>query len=402
MDNNSFGVMSQSLQPRYRFRLYQPLRAFVRREIEPNNERSGRNYSGRRVWLPNRKPAFLITIDTEGDNLWSNPREVTTRNAAFLPRFQTLCERHDLRPTYLTDYQMATAPQFVEFAQDALRRGTIEVGMHLHAWDSPPLSELTHDDWSTHPYLIEFTDEMMREKIRVMTDTLETTFGVKMLSHRAGRWSFDQRYMSMLVEQGYAVDCSVTPRVSWARSLGDPAGAGGTDYTAFPDEAYWLSTEDISRPGAKPGLLEVPVTILSRETVLSRRTLAAIDSAPPLLAIPLRPVGRLIRRFAPPAVWLRPRGNNTKAMMWLVRRVIEEGRDYAEFMLHSSELMPGGSPTFQSERCIERLYEQLEILFSWVSTRFEATTLYSYRCRFEELSPIFGDGLKDQAAAVWD
>ena len=331
-------------------------------------------------------PAFLITIDTEGDNLWSKPRELTTRNAAFLPRFQTLCERYNLRPTYLTNYEMATAPQFIEFAQDALRRGTIEVGMHLHAWNSPPLSKLTYDDWSTHPYLIEFSDEVMREKIRVMTDTLETTFGVKMLSHRAGRWSFDRRYMSMLVEQGYAVDCSVTPRVSWASSLGDPAGSGGTDYSSFPDEAYWLSTDDISRPGAKPGLLEVPVTILSRETALSRQILAAIDSAPPPFGVPLRPLRSLIGRFAPPAVWLRPRGNNTERMMWAVRRVFEEDRDYAEFMLHSSEFMPGGSPTFQTERCIERLYEQLEILFSWVATRFEAMTLFGYRGRFEVLS----------------
>ncbi len=36
---------------------------------------------------------FIITIDTEGDNPWANPREITTRNAEYLPRFQSLCER---------------------------------------------------------------------------------------------------------------------------------------------------------------------------------------------------------------------------------------------------------------------------------------------------------------------
>jgi hypothetical protein len=35
-------------------------------------------------------PFFLITIDTEGDNIWSAPREVTTRNSGFLERFQHL------------------------------------------------------------------------------------------------------------------------------------------------------------------------------------------------------------------------------------------------------------------------------------------------------------------------
>src|SRR5512144_2975448 len=48
-------------------------------------------------------PSFLITIDTEGDNLWSRPREITTGNARYLPRFQALCEKYGLKPTYLTN-----------------------------------------------------------------------------------------------------------------------------------------------------------------------------------------------------------------------------------------------------------------------------------------------------------
>jgi len=37
-----------------------------------------------------QKPYFLITIDTEGDNLWANPKEVSTKNASYLFRFQEL------------------------------------------------------------------------------------------------------------------------------------------------------------------------------------------------------------------------------------------------------------------------------------------------------------------------
>src|SRR5207237_8194683 len=51
--------------------------------------------------------AFIITIDTEGDDLGSSPREITTRNAKYLPRFQALCTRFKFRPVYLTDYEMA-------------------------------------------------------------------------------------------------------------------------------------------------------------------------------------------------------------------------------------------------------------------------------------------------------
>ena len=58
------------------------------------------------------RPAFLITIDTEGDNLWSRPRTMTTRNAEYLPRFQELCETYGLKPTYLTNWEMTNSPAF--------------------------------------------------------------------------------------------------------------------------------------------------------------------------------------------------------------------------------------------------------------------------------------------------
>ncbi|MDX7019383.1 deacetylase, partial [Klebsiella aerogenes] len=78
--------------------------------------------------------------------------------------------------------------------------------MHLHAWNSPPEHDLTGDDWRWQPYLIEFSDEVMREKVLFMTRLLEETFQTKMLSHRAGRWTFDSRYAQLLIELGYQVD----------------------------------------------------------------------------------------------------------------------------------------------------------------------------------------------------
>ena len=88
---------------------------------------------------------FIITVDTEGDNLWAKPREITTRNAAYLPRFQALCERFRFKPVYLTNYEMALSDAFVEFGRDVIARDAGEVGMHLHAWNSPPLEPLTDE-----------------------------------------------------------------------------------------------------------------------------------------------------------------------------------------------------------------------------------------------------------------
>jgi len=38
--------------------------------------------------------------------------------------------------------------------------------MHLHAWNSPPLVPLTSDDFHYQPYLIEYPDPVMKEKIK--------------------------------------------------------------------------------------------------------------------------------------------------------------------------------------------------------------------------------------------
>src|SRR5258708_24135948 len=78
------------------------------------------------------KTPFIITIDTEGDDLWATSwgsREITTRNAAYLPRFQSLCERFRFKPVYLTNYEMVMSDVFVEFARDVVARGACEIGM---------------------------------------------------------------------------------------------------------------------------------------------------------------------------------------------------------------------------------------------------------------------------------
>lgn len=325
------------------------------------------------------QPAFLITIDTEGDNLWSAPREITTRNAAFLPRFQRLCERFRLRPTYVTDWEMARCPVFREFARDVLARGTAEIGMHLHAWNSPPIVPLTDDDFRHMPFLVEYPDVVMREKLRVLTAELEDAFGVKMLSHRAGRWAFDARYARMLAELGYRADCSVTPHVSWADQRGDPRGAGGTDYTGFPERPYFLDLTDIARPGASP-LLEAPMSVVKRTWPAPVERLRSATAG-------LRLARRAVRRCFPTHAWLRPTGGNLAEMRHVLDAARRDARPHVEFMLHSSEFMPGGSPTFPTPERIEALYRDLEALFAEASRDFAGLTLAEFAERFAAARP---------------
>lgn len=296
--------------------------------------------------MSNTRPAFLITIDTEGDNLWALPEIITTKNARYLPRFQELCEKYGFKPTWLTDHEMAECPVFCEFGREVLKRGTGEIGMHLHAWNSPPA---TNDDSKSQAYLIEYPESTMKDKIKFITELLEQRFQLKMVSHRAGRWALNSRYARLLVEHGYLVDCSVTPHVSWASVLGDPKGSGGSDYTTYPTQPYFMDLDRIDREGNSP-LLEVPVSIV-----------------------------RVVHNFSPIITWwLRPNGRNRDSMLTILHLACKEQWPCVEFILHSSELMPGGSPTFQTQDGIEALYDDLEALLSKAAEQFRGETLSEF------------------------
>ncbi|MEQ4924774.1 polysaccharide deacetylase family protein [Proteus hauseri] len=311
-----------------------------------------------------KKPAFIITLDTEGDNLWENDSEITTKNTHFLPRFQQLCESFNFKPVWLTNYEMVMDDAYIEFAKDVVARNTGEIGMHLHAWNSPPLAALTEDDLRYQPYLIEYPENQMREKIALMTHLLEDKLQTKMLSHRAGRWAFNEIYARLLVEFGYQVDCSVTPKVNWQFTKGDPAQSGGTNYTHFPSHAYFMDLQDISKEGSS-SLLEVPMSIQYKHSPLMNSIKQGYDK--------IRGKQR-----APSVNWLRPKGGNAQQMIEVTKQSLAQGNDHIEFMLHSSEFMPGGSPTFRTEKEIEGLYADLETLFSFLKDKVQGMTLAEY------------------------
>jgi hypothetical protein len=320
-------------------------------------------------------PRFLITVDAECDDAWSPRKDVSTANAEFLPRFQTLCESYRLKPTYLTTFEMAKSPAFREFGRDIIKRGVGEIGMHLHAWNSLPLVPLTSDDDRYHPYLTEYAESVMRDKINFMTDLLEETFEVKITSHRGGRWGFNEVYARLLVERGYLADCSVTPLISWADHPGDPAQRGGPDYSAFPFLPYFVDLEDISRPG-KSSLLEIPVT--------------AMQFQPQVLRALGKRLGRrsfftrTLNSLFPPLCWLAPTKRNIELMLRVVKKSIAKKLPCAQFALHSSNLMPGGSPSFRGERDVEELYDNLNRLFAAASQQFQGSTVTDFRRKFPE------------------
>jgi len=321
-------------------------------------------------------PSFLITIDVEGDNQWENTGKLSTKNSTFLYRFQELCDRYGFKPTYLSNYEMAMCQDFRHFGQNTLADGNAEIGMHLHPWNMPPKHSLTVDDQRYKPYLIEYPSAVIEAKVDYMTKLLQDVFTTDIYSHRAGRWGFNKEYANIIAKKGYKIDCSVTPFINWNSHTGDPSQHGGSDFSNFPEQEYFLDLNNISRAGDSQ-LLEIPVTIIKNKNPLVSQA-HRLSTNVPLFR-------KVINLFSPEISWLRPNGKNLYHMKKIVRQTHKEGRSQIEFMLHSSELMPGGSPSFRTEKSIEKLYSDLDQLFSYARQYYDGSTLYEfYKRKYNE------------------
>lgn len=301
---------------------------------------------------------FIITIDTEGDNLWKwKPgQEVTTKNVQYLKRFQELCAQYGFKPVWLSNWEMISDPLFVEFINRNAEAGNCELGMHLHAWNNPPFYELPRDERSGAPYLIEYPREIMEAKIAAITEKMKEQFGYVPVSHRAGRWAMNDTYFELLYQYGYRIDCSYTPGISWRDSLGQTPGFAGPDYRK--------ASRDIQK---YKGIVEVPVTVEYTHRMFLDKNKSWKSN-----------VKTALFGMAGQNIWLRPGRDNMKDMLWMIEKNRNGDGDYLMFMLHSSELMPGGSPTFKDAEAVEVLYVKLQVLFDVIKDSYEGCTLEEY------------------------
>src|SRR5262249_53543425 len=145
----------------------------------------------------------------------------------------------------------------------------------------------------------------------------------------------------------------------------------GPDYTDFPDRPYFLDPSDISTPA--PGeLLEVPMTI---------RSCGLYRMAPWVYRVPL--LRQAANRVISPALnHLCPTESRLSGMLRAAREARAEAMEHVAFTLHSSELMPGGSPSFRTEDDIERLYDDMEAVFEELSTWCRGMTLKEFHAWF--------------------
>jgi len=307
---------------------------------------------------------FIITIDTEGDNQWDHGRALTVENIRYVPRFQNLCDQYQIKPTYLVTSEICDDDFSKEIFSEYLSKNKVEIGAHLHSWTTPPYMDKEGYRFNdkNHAFAFELPEKLIKEKIKNITDSIEVSFGQRPFSFRSGRFGFNENIARVLVENSYMVDSSVTPYINWYKHKGIPNGIGGPDYlnnTAFPCR-YDFNEKS---------LLEIPITILPTKFPLNKNeNIAQYYFSHLDTNILFKTLRKILFQNQP--VWLRPYPfMNIKLYRELLNEAIKRDLPYIVMMFHSSELMPGCSKYRPDADSVEKLFEELQTLFSMLRSK---------------------------------
>ena len=301
---------------------------------------------------------FILTIDTEGDNQWELGRELTVENIKYIPRFQNLCNKYNILPTYLVTSEVCEDGFAKEIFTDYLLSGKAEIGAHLHSWTTPPFEneEGYRFNDQNHGFATELSEYLLNEKIKNLTNQIAVSFGTSPTSFRSGRYGFNENIAKVLIENSYLDDSSVTPYTNWSSQKGIPNGIGGPDFMDHNVFPYKYRFDNSS-------LIEIPITILpskfplNRNETIARQYFRNVDKS-----IFLRLIRKLIFNNQP--LWLRPYNwMNISLFDEILDEAARRKLPFLVMMFHSSELMPGCSIYRPDTGSIDKLYELLELFF---------------------------------------
>ncbi|MBN2016787.1 MAG: hypothetical protein JW794_01430 [Candidatus Cloacimonetes bacterium] len=298
---------------------------------------------------------FLITVDTEAD--WFSFKENRVTNIFGVHYLQELCDKYDMKPTYLVTYEIATKNESVNILRRYLEKDLCEIGHHLHVWSAPPYykaNEFGVEESLLEAIQAELPEELFDQKMQSLHDAIEKNFGITPRSHRAGKWGIDERTLLWLHRHDYLADSSLAP----VGIIGKVKGIKKTishNIDKIPNTPYFPSKEDIYEKEIDEKLryiLEVPVTGIKGDSLHNIKGATIIRN----LAYPLGYKGVGDMMFRPSDVRIPVNVFET-----LARNLFESGLQWVNFMFHSNELGLGTSPYTKNETLHEQVRAKIEL-----------------------------------------
>jgi hypothetical protein len=318
---------------------------------------------------------FTVTVDTEEEWDWDAGWPVgnlATKNIALLPRFQEICDQSGVSTTYFADHAVLISPGAREILLALSERPDVEVGMHIHPWNTPPL-ENGGPVRARDTFLHNLRDDLIRQKLSTVYDCFRQN-GLKPTSFRGGRYSSGEAIHEFLQNNGFVADASVCPYSTWSDD-------GAPDYRH-------RGLAPVRLPPRQPGqaaLWEIPLTLAftRRPFDVWRRLYELVEST---WLGRFRLIGVAERLGIIRKVWLNfesPLGAKMEALLEL----LQAGNIPAVcFTVHSSSLMAGGNSFTRTGDDAARLFSRVNSVFSWLrrNSAFEPATVSQVARYLEE------------------
>jgi len=299
---------------------------------------------------------LIVTVDTEEEGLWGGRYQQTgntVENIRGIERFQKLCDRFDICPTYLVDSPVVEEDWAVDLLRGIQDTGRCEIGTHVHPWCNRPFTEQIN---SRNSYLCNLPEDLQRDKITWLTERIEERFGRRPTSFRAGRYGLDIVGARILEELGYQVDSSVIPFLNYSSQH-------GPDFSRASWTPYFVGGDDLCVPQSEGNLLEVPVCVgFNRRDF--RRAQAIQQFVSRSWLRPGHVEGLLDRLGIIRRIKFSPEQADARMMRTLVEVCLAQQMPVMVMLLHSSSLTPGFSPYVKDDRQADRFFETLSQTFS--------------------------------------
>ncbi|MBL4838994.1 MAG: hypothetical protein JKY34_15610, partial [Kordiimonadaceae bacterium] len=281
--------------------------------------------------VPDR-PILTVVVDTEEEFNWNAPfsrANTGTKSATSQELAHEIFDPLGIVPAYVVDQAIVDSDVASDYFSGLKAAGRCEIGMHLHAWLTPPFDEDVCDYNSFQGNLrpaLEFT------KMSNLKNAISQCFGEAPTIFKAGRYGVGPQTFDILKQLGFKIVCSVTPHTSYAE-------IGGPNFHGLPATPFWID-EDSS-------LLGLPLT--------RGFTGAAAACGPKLKGLfdfdiykRLKVPAILSRSGLVERVTLTPEGVPAADQKKLLQRLFNQGERFFSLAYHSSSMGVGHTPYVQS------------------------------------------------------
>lgn len=240
-----------------------------------------------------------------------------------------------MRPCYVVTWPLLADDRAATVLED-LARSKADLGIHLHAWNTPPFAKSAPEATGFQGCL---PPELERAKLETLAQAFRARFGRPSRVHKAGRYGIGYNTPGILRDLGIRLDLSPMPGFDY-RHLGGP------DFRHLPDGPMLLAGEGAIVALPASGGFVGPLAVLGPALWSA--------NAPALLRAPLARSG-LLRR-----VRLSPEGHTIGELMALTRTLLGRGTTHLSLTLHSSSLAPGWTPYVRDAADRRALLEVLD------------------------------------------